>query len=81
MLPNELLAQVSAKGWIAAKVEVTPAIPLPVALSSAPVRAMRAATGTLILVDELQEASPADLTAVNTAVHDNCPASALEGDG
>ena len=25
--------------------------------------------GTLILVDELQEASPGDLTAVNTAVH------------
>jgi len=45
VLLNELLAQVSAKGWIAAKVEVTPAIPLPVALSSALVRAMRAATG------------------------------------
>lgn len=25
--------------------------------------------GTLALVDELQEASPADLTAINTAVH------------
>jgi len=136
VLLNELLAQVTDKGWIAAKVEVTPAIPLPVALSSALVRAMRAATGrhpeprlrrllgvfkafslkfdpasgmvsvgvdveplagvadtgrfaddlamlfevlgetsrdlgigTLILVDELQEASAADLTAVNTAVH------------
>jgi hypothetical protein len=135
-LLGELLARVSANGWIAAKVEVTPAIPLPVALSSALVRAMRAATGrhpeprlrrllgvfkafslrfdpasgmvsvgvevapitgvadsgrfaedlavlfevlgetsrdlgigTLILVDELQEASPADLTALNTAVH------------
>ena len=45
VLLNELLAQVTAKGWIAAKVEVTPAIPLPVALSSALVRAMRAATG------------------------------------
>lgn len=136
VLLNELLAQVTDKGWIAAKVEVTSAIPLPVALSSALVRAMRSATGrhpeprlrrllgvfkafslkfdpasgmvsvgvdvepvpgvadtgrfaddiamlfevlgetsrdlgigTLILVDELQEASAADLTAVNTAVH------------
>jgi len=43
MLPRSTtrLAQVSAKGWIAAKVEVTPAIPLPVALSSALVRAMK----------------------------------------
>jgi hypothetical protein len=41
VLLNELLAQVSDKGWIAAKVEVTPAIPLPVAL----VRSMRMATG------------------------------------
>jgi len=136
VLLNELLAQVSDKGWIAAKVEVTPAIPLPVALASALVRSMRTATGrhpeprlrrllgvfkafslrfdppsglvslgvevdpvagvadtgrfaddlamlfevlgetsrdlgigTLILVDELQEASPADLSALNTAVH------------
>jgi len=136
VLLNELLAQVSDRGWIAAKVEVSPATPLPVALASALVRSMRTATGrhpeprlrrllgvfksfslrfdppsglvslgvevdpvagvadtgrfaddlamlfevlgetsrdlgigTLILVDELQEASPADLTAVNTAVH------------
>jgi hypothetical protein len=136
VLLNELLAQVSDKGWIAAKVEVTPAIPLPIALSSALVRSMRTATGrhpeprlrqllgvfkafslkfdppsgmvslgvdvdplagiadtgrfsddlamlfevlgetsrdlgigTLILVDELQEATPADLAAINTAVH------------
>jgi hypothetical protein len=136
VLLNELLAQVSDRGWIAAKVEVTPAVPLPVALASALVRSMRTATGrhpeprlrkllgvfkafslrfdppsglvslgvevdpvagvadtgrfaddlamlfevlgetsrdlgigTLILVDELQEASAADLSAVNTAVH------------
>jgi hypothetical protein len=136
VLLNELLAQVSNRGWITAKVEVTPTIPLPVALSAALVRSMRAATGrhpeprlrkllgvfkafslkfdppsgmvslgvevdpvpgvadtgrfaddlavlfevlgetsrdlgigTLILVDELQEATPADLIAVNTAVH------------
>jgi hypothetical protein len=136
VLLNELLAQVSDRGWIAAKVEVTPATPLPVALASALVRSMRMATGrhpeprlrrllgvfkafslqfdppsgrvslgvevdpvagvadtgrfaddlamlfevlgetsrdlgvgTLILVDELQEASLADLSAVNTAVH------------
>jgi hypothetical protein len=136
VLLNELLAQVSNKGWIAARVEVTPAVPLPAALASALVRSMRMATGrhpeprlrrllgvfkafslqfdppsgavslgvevdpvagvadtgrfaddlamlfevlgetsrdlgigTLILVDELQEASPADLSAVNTAVH------------
>ncbi|HEY5247859.1 MAG TPA: ATP-binding protein [Dermatophilaceae bacterium] len=136
VLLNELLAQVSDRGWIAAKVEVTPAIPLPVAVASALVRSMRTATGrhpeprlrrllgvfkafslrfdppsglvslgvevdpvagiadtgrfsddlamlfevlgetsrdlgigTLILVDELQEASPADLSALNTAVH------------
>ena len=136
VLLNELLAQVSDKGWIAAKVEVTPATPLPVALASALVRSMRSATGrhpeprlrrllgvfkafslkfdppsglvslgvevapvagvadtgrfaddlamlfevlgetsrdlgigTLILVDELQEANAADLSAVNTAVH------------
>ena len=136
VLLNELLAQVGDRGWIAAKVEVTPATPLPVALASALVRSMRMATGrhpeprlrrllgvfkafslrfdppsglvslgvevdpvagvadtgrfaddlamlfevlgetsrdlgigTLILVDELQEASAADLSAVNTAVH------------
>ena len=136
VLLNELLAQVSSKGWIAAKVEAAPARGLPAALASALVRAMRTATGrhpeprlrrllgvfkafslrfdppsglvslgvevdpvagvadtgrfaddlamlfevlgetsadlgigTLILVDELQEASPADLSAVNTAVH------------
>ena len=136
VLLNELLAQVSSKGWIAAKVEAAPARGLPAALASALVRAMRTATGrhpeprlrrllgvfkafslrfdppsglvslgvevdpvagvadtgrfaddlamlfevlgetsadlgigTLILVDELQEASPADLSAINTAVH------------
>lgn len=135
VLLNELMNQVSGEGWIAAKVEVTPATPLPVALSTALVRAMRTATGrhpvprlqrllgvfkafsltvnpagtvslgaevtatsgvadsgrfsedlamlfevlgetcrdlgigTLILIDELQEASPEDLTAINTAVH------------
>ena len=136
VLLNELLAQVSSKGWIAAKVEASPATGLPAALASALVRAMRTATGrhpeprlrrllgvfkafslrfdppsglvslgvevdpvagvadtgrfaddlamlfavlgetsadlgigTLILVDELQEASPADLSAINTAVH------------
>jgi hypothetical protein len=45
VLLNELLAQVSDKGWAAAKVEVTPATPLPVALASALVRSMRMATG------------------------------------
>ena len=45
VLLNELLVQVSDKGWIAAKVEVTPAIPLPVALASTLVRSMRMATG------------------------------------
>ena len=136
VLLGELLAQVSSKGWIAAKVEAAPARGLPAALASALVRAMRTATGrhpeprlrrllgvfkafslrfdppsglvslgvevdpvagvadtgrfaddlamlfevlgetsadlgigTLILVDELQEASPADLSAINTAVH------------
>jgi hypothetical protein len=136
VLLGELLAQVSGKGWIAAKVEASPATGLPAALASALVRAMRTATGrhpeprlrrllgvfkafslrfdppsglvslgvevdpvagvadtgrfaddlamlfavlgetsadlgigTLILVDELQEASPADLSAINTAVH------------
>jgi hypothetical protein len=136
VLLNELLAQVSGQGWIAAKVEVTPGVPLPAALAAALVRSMRTATGrhpeprlrrllgvfkafslqfdppsgavslgvevdpvagvadtgrfaddlamlfevlaetsrdlgigTLILVDELQEASAAELSAVNTAVH------------
>jgi hypothetical protein len=136
VLLNELLAQVNAKGWIAAKVEATGAVPLPAALASALVRGMRTATGrhpeprlrrllgvfkafslqfdppsgalslgvevdpvlgvadtgrfaddlamlfevlaqtsadlgigTLILVDELQEASPGELSAINTAVH------------
>jgi AAA ATPase domain len=136
VLLNELLAQVGDRGWITAKVEVTPATPLPAALASALVRSMRMATGrhpeprlrrllgvfkafslkfdppsglvslgvevdpvagvadtgrfaddlamlfevlgetsrdlgigTLILVDELQEASAAELSAVNTAVH------------
>src|SRR5680860_1150588 len=136
VLLNEMLSQVTAKGWIAAKVEVTPATPLPVALASALVRSMRAATGrhpeprlrrllgvfkafslqvdptsgilalgvdvepvrgvadtgrfaddlaalfevlgetsrdlgigTLILVDELQEANAGELNAINTAVH------------
>ncbi|MBA2573642.1 MAG: AAA family ATPase [Nocardioidaceae bacterium] len=136
VLLNELLSQVTEKGWITAKVEVTPGTPLPVALASALVRSMRTATGrhpeprlrrllgvfkafslkvnpasgvislgvevnpvkgvadtgrfaddlamlfevlgetsrdlgigTLILVDELQEATSHELTAVNTAVH------------
>jgi hypothetical protein len=136
VLLNALLAQVSEKGWIAAKVEATPGTPLSVALSHALVKAMRTATGrhpqpalrrllgvfkafslqfnpatgtlslgadidavrgvadsgrfaddlaalfevlgetsaelgigTLILVDELQEATPEELIAVNTAVH------------
>lgn len=136
VLLGELMHQVSQDHWIAAKVEASPGTPLPVALSAALLRAMRAATGrhpeprlrrllgvfkafslrfdptsgslsvgvdvepvtgvadtgrfdqdlaalftelgttsrdlgigTLVLVDELQEASPAELTAVNTAVH------------
>lgn len=136
VLLNELLAQVSSEGWIAAKVEATPGTPLSVALSHALVKSMRTATGrhpepklkrllgvfkafslklnpatgtvalgadvdvisgiadsgrfaddlaalfevlgetsrelgigTLILVDELQEATAEELTAVNTAVH------------
>ena len=135
VLLNELMKQVSGQGWIVTKVEVTPATPLPAALSTALVRAMRTATGrhpvsrlqrllgvfkafslkvdptgsvslgvevaavtgvadsgrfsedlamlfevmgdtsrdlgigTLILIDELQEASASELTAVNTAVH------------
>jgi hypothetical protein len=132
---NELLRQAGDAHWIAAKVEVTPTTPLPVAISSALVKALRTATGrhpeppmrrlmgvfksfslkvdptgaiglgidveavngfadtgrfsddlavlfeilgetslelgigTLILVDELQEAHPDELTAINTAVH------------
>lgn len=136
VLLNELLRQVTGRGWIAAKVEATPATPLQVALSSELVRSMRTATGrhpeprlrrllgvfkafslrfdpssglvslgvdvepvtgvadtgrfaddlaalftvlgetsrdlgigTLVLVDELQEATSDDLTAINTAVH------------
>ncbi|HEY0953016.1 AAA family ATPase [Nocardioides sp.] len=136
VLLNELLGQVTQKGWIAAKVEATSSTPLSLSLSQALVRAMRTATGqhpvprlrrllgvfeafylklnaatqtvslgadvdlvkgiadtgrfaddlaalfevlgetavdlgigTLILVDELQEAAPSELTAVNTAVH------------
>lgn len=136
VLLNELLAQVSGEGWIAAKVEATRGTPLSVALSHALVKSMRTATGrhpepklkrllgvfkafslkfnpttgtvalgadvdlvsgiadsgrfaddlaalfeilgetsrdlrigTLILVDELQEATEEELTAVNTAVH------------
>ena len=136
VLLNELLAQVSGAGWIAAKVEATPGTPLSVALSHALIKSMRTATGrhpepklkrllgvfkafslkfnpatgmvslgadvdvvsgiadsgrfaddlaalfeilgetsrdlgigTLILVDELQEATAEELTAVNTAVH------------
>lgn len=136
VLLNELLAQVTDRGWIAAKVEATPGTPLSMALSHALVRAMRTATGrhpqpalqrllgvfkafslkfnpatgtvslgadvdvvkgvadsgrfaddlaalfevlgetsgelgigTLILVDELQEATSEELTAINTAVH------------
>lgn len=136
VLLNEMLSQVTGTGWIGAKVEVTRATPLPVALSSALVRAMRSASGrhpeprlrrllgvfkafslkvdptsgmvslgvdvdpvkgvadtgqfaddlamlfevlgetsrdlgigTLILVDELQEATGEQLTAINTAVH------------
>lgn len=135
VLLNQLLQQATSRDWIAAKVEVTPSTTLPVALSTALVRAMRTATGrhpiprlqrllgvfkafslrvdptgavslgaevsevrgmadsgrfaedlavlfevlgetsrelgtgTLILIDELQEASAEELTAINTAVH------------
>ena len=135
VLLNELLAQASQRKWIAAKVEVTAAVSLKVALANELVRAMRTATGrhpvgrlerllavfqsfslqvnpagvvslgvdvapakghadsgrfaddlavlfevlgetsrdlgigTLILVDELQEASAEELNAINTAVH------------
>ena len=131
---NELLARVSSRGWITAKVEAGPAADLPVALSQALVRGMRTATGrhpeprltrllgvfrafslrfdpaglsvgvdidpirgiadsgrfaddlaalfevlgetsrslgvgTLILIDELQQAQSPELGALNTAVH------------
>jgi hypothetical protein len=136
VLLNELLAQVTAHSWIAAKVEATSGTPLPVALSHGLVKSMRTATGrhpestlrrllgvfkafslrfspatgmlslgadvdvvpgiadsgrfaddlaalfeimgetsrdlgigTLILVDELQEATADELAAVNAAVH------------
>lgn len=45
VLLNELLAQVSDRGWITAKVEAGGLVPLPVALSQALVRGMRTATG------------------------------------
>ena len=45
MLLNELLAQVSDRGWITAKVEAGSAGSLPVALNQALVRGMRTATG------------------------------------
>ena len=45
VLLNELLAQASTQGWIAAKVEAGTSGPLPLALSRALVRAMRTATG------------------------------------
>jgi hypothetical protein len=135
VLLNELLTQVSDRGWITAKVEAGTSPPLSMALARALVRSMRSATGrlphsglkrllgvfksfslkvdpggsvelgvdvepirgvadsgllaedlaalfevlgeaarelgigVLILVDELQEASAAELTAMNTAVH------------
>lgn len=45
VLLNELLTQVSDRGWITAKVEAGAATPLSVALSRALVRSMRSATG------------------------------------
>lgn len=136
VLLGELEHQVAQDGWIAAKVEAGAGTPLPLALTGALLRAMRAATGrhpeprlrrllgvfkafslqidpasgalsfgvdvepvtgvadtgrfdhdlsalftelgttsrdlgigTLILIDELQEATAADLSALNTAVH------------
>lgn len=135
VLLNELMTQVSGRGWIASKVEVTSGTDLAVTLSTSLLRAMRTATGrhpesrmrrllavfkafslkvdptgsvsvgaevapatgtadtgrfaddlaalfevlgetsrdlgigTLILVDELQEATTSELTAINTAVH------------
>ncbi len=135
VLLNELMSQVSDRGWITAKVEATARTPLAVALAHALVRGMRTATGrhpestlrrvlgvfkafslrvdptgaftvgaaiepipgvadsgrfgddlaalfevlgetsrelgvgTLVLVDELQEATAEELTALNTAIH------------
>ena len=135
VLLTELLTQVSERGWITAKVEAGPTVPLSQALSQALVRGMRTATGrhaeprmrrllgvfkafsvkvdpdggvgfgfdvepirgvadsgrfaddltalfevlgetarelavgVLILVDELQEATAADLGAINAAIH------------
>jgi hypothetical protein len=45
VLLNELLAQVSDRGWITAKVEASVSSSLPTALSRALVRSMRTATG------------------------------------
>lgn len=135
VLLNELLTQVSGRGWISAKVEAGAAGTLPVSLSQSLVRALRTATGrypeprlrrllgifkafslkvdpsgvvslgidvapiqgvadsgrfsedlaallealgetardlgtgVLVLIDELQEARPDELVALNTAVH------------
>jgi hypothetical protein len=136
VLLNELLTQVTGRGWIAAKVEARWQVPLSVVLSQELVKAMRTATGrhpvsklrrllgvfqafslsvnpttglvavgadvdlvrgiadsgrladdltgllevlgetsadlgigTLLLVDELQEATAEELAAINTAVH------------
>lgn len=135
VLLNELLNQVSGRGWISAKVEAGAAAALPVSLSQSLVRALRTATGrypeprlrrllgifkafslridpsgmvsfgmdvqpiegvadsgrlaedlaalfealgetardlgtgVLVLIDELQEARPQELAALNTAVH------------
>lgn len=135
VLLNELLTQVSDRGWITAKVEAGATLPLSLALTRALVRSMRSATGrhptsglnrllgvfqsfslkldpkggvelgldvapvrgvadsgrladdlaallevlgetaralgvgALLLIDEMQEASKEELTALNTAVH------------
>ena len=45
VLLNELLRQVSSRGWIAAKLEVGAGEPLPLALNQSLVRALRTATG------------------------------------
>jgi len=45
VLLNELLARVSSRGWMTAKVEAGASTSLPVALSQALVRSMRTATG------------------------------------
>ncbi len=45
VLLNELLGQVTDRGWIAAKVEASASASLPIALSQALVRAMRSVTG------------------------------------